>query len=402
MTPHYPMNWKTSLLDDVCVRGSGHTPSKKHPEYWDGGIKWVSLADCDSLDRVFIADTKKNISERGLQNSSARMHAKGTVVLSRDAGVGKSAILADDMAVSQHFIAWECSSKGIIDHKFLYQWLQHNKRRFEIVACGSTIPTIGVPYFSCLEISYPPIEQQRAISELLTELDCICLATEQLIRVKQRRLQALAQRLLTGKARLSGFATPWQTSKIGQLLKPVRRPVTWDDSAEYKLLSLRRRSGGAFHRETLLGSEILTKKMNVARAGDFLISKMQVVHGAMAMVPQEFDGFHVSDSYLAYTARSQEQLDMRFFDWLSRLPIMYRKAYISSYGVHIEKMTFNDGLFLGEKVTLPPTVEEQRAIVEVLEDADREIALHRAELDALKRQKRGLMQQLLTGKVRVP
>lgn len=285
-------------------------------------------------------------------------------------------------------------------HLFSYCYLSGV---FSAIASQTTsIAHLGVSRFAELKLPFPPVEEQHKITAILDCQNIEIACAKKLLATKERRRQALAQRLLTGKARLPGFTKPWQTSKIQQILKPVRRPVLWDDSAEYKLLSLRRRSGGAFHRETMLGSEILTKKMNVARAGDFLISKMQVVHGAMAMVPPEFDGFHVSDSYLAYTVRSQEQLDMRFFDWLSRMPIMYHKTYISSYGVHIEKMTFNDKLFLGEMITLPPTVDEQRAIVEVLEDTDREIALHRAELDALKRQKRGLMQQLLTGKVRVP
>ena len=101
-----PEEWEVELLDHVARRGSGHTPSKSHPEYWDGAIKWVSLQDSKKLDRLYIHDTAAKISASGIANSSATEHPAGTVVLSRDAGVGKSAITTDVMAVSQHFMAW--------------------------------------------------------------------------------------------------------------------------------------------------------------------------------------------------------------------------------------------------------------------------------------------------------
>jgi len=102
-----PADWDAVLLDSVSKRGSGHTPDKAHPEYWRH-YQVVSLQDTDRLDRVYIWDTAARITSAGIANSSATMHSRGTVVLSRDAGVGKSAIMKDDMAVSQHFMAWKC------------------------------------------------------------------------------------------------------------------------------------------------------------------------------------------------------------------------------------------------------------------------------------------------------
>jgi type I restriction enzyme S subunit len=92
---------------------------------------------------------------------------------------------------------------------------------------------------------------------------------------------------------------------------------------------------------------------------------------------------------------------MEYFDWLSRSRDMYHRAYRSSYGVHIEKMTFNLDLFLTEKISFPSNIAEQRKIATVLSAADREIDQLIQKLDAYKQQKKGLMQQLLTGKKRV-
>jgi len=130
-----PVEWDVELLDVLCQRGSGHTPSKSHPEYYNGGIKWVSLADTNKLDDLYIRETEYQISKEGIKNSSAVLHPAGTVLISRDAAVGKSAIMYEPMAVSQHFIVWRCGER--LNNYYLYYWLQNDKRTFEAIAFGT-------------------------------------------------------------------------------------------------------------------------------------------------------------------------------------------------------------------------------------------------------------------------
>ncbi|PTB98081.1 restriction endonuclease subunit S, partial [Marinobacter sp. Z-F4-2] len=150
--------WRKCKLEEMAKRGSGHTPNKKYPSYYNGGIKWVSLADSDKLDNGYIFKTKHEISEEGLKNSSAVLHSPGTVILSRDAGVGKSGVLHSPMAVSQHFIAW-CCEKSKLSNWFLYYFLQKMKPTFESIAVGNTIKTIGLSYFKDMMIVVPAIEE---------------------------------------------------------------------------------------------------------------------------------------------------------------------------------------------------------------------------------------------------
>lgn len=164
-----PKEWEALLLDNVAQRGSGHTPSKSVASYWNGGIKWVSLADSHRLDQVFISETDKEISEAGLANSSAVLHPENTVILSRDAGIGKSAILASEMAVSQHFMAWRCGAR--VNHLFLYYVLQGAKPKFEAIAMGSTIKTIGLSFFKKYLIALPPRPEQDRAAEILLETE---------------------------------------------------------------------------------------------------------------------------------------------------------------------------------------------------------------------------------------
>jgi len=390
-----PAGWKYDLLDNFATRCSGHTPSKSFPEYWDGGIKWISLSDSYRLDQGYVYETDKEISEAGIANSSAELHPVETVVLSRDAGIGKSGVMAVPMAVSQHFIAWKCDNTEKLNSWFLYNWLQLNKAEFERQAVGSTIKTIGLPYFKKLKIAVPPYPEQKKIAQILSTWDKAITTTEQLLANSQQQKKALMQQLLTGKKRLLDkngvrFSGEWKAQRIGSLLKEVKRPVQWDDDSEYHLLSVKRRSEGVVLREILKGSDILTKKMNTALAGDFLISKMQVVHGATGLVTEEFN-----------KSKDDEKIDIAFFSWFSKQKIMYHKAFLCSYGVHIEKMTFNFNMFIKEKVVIPASLEEQKKISTILSTAEQEISALQKKLSALKQEKKALMQQLLTGKRRV-
>ena len=197
-----PKEWQYGLLDKLALRGSGHTPNKNFPEYWNGGIKWVSLADSHRLDQLYITDTELQISHKGIQNSSAVLHPPGIVVLSRDAGVGKSAITTEPMAVSQHFLCWKCDQK--MDNHFLYYWLQFNKRTFENIAMGSTILTIGLPYFKKMKIACPAdLDEQQNIAAKMKASDAsIFSLQDELSKLKQQKL-GLMHDLLTGKVSAS-------------------------------------------------------------------------------------------------------------------------------------------------------------------------------------------------------
>jgi type I restriction enzyme S subunit len=127
---------------------------------------------------------------------------------------------------------------------------------------------------------------------------------------------------------------------------------------------------------------------------------MQIVHGASGLTTDDFNGMKISGSYIALVSRDEDVFDINFLNWYSKLPEFYHQCYISRYGVHIEKMTFDFKLFLKEKITIPE-LDEQRAIINVLESSQKEIELLKKKKEMLQTQKKGLMQQLLTGKKRI-
>jgi type I restriction enzyme S subunit len=99
--------------------------------------------------------------------------------------VGKSAIMAIPMAVSQHFIVWNCNRR-LLSNWFLYHYLQKMKPRFEEIATGNTIKTIGLKYFKDLRLAVPQLLEQRRIAE------CLCFLVNQ-ITMQVAKIKALKQ-----------------------------------------------------------------------------------------------------------------------------------------------------------------------------------------------------------------
>lgn len=186
--------WNERSLEDLAKRGSGHTPNKKVSSYYNGGVKWVSLADSNALDNGYIYNTKIEISEEGINNSSAVLHSAGTVILSRDAGVGKSAVLFYPMAVSQHFMAWKCHESKL-SNWFLYYILQKMKPIFEVIAVGNTIKTIGLPYFKEMKILVPSLAEQQKIADCLSSLDALITAEAEKLDALKTHKKGLMQQL---------------------------------------------------------------------------------------------------------------------------------------------------------------------------------------------------------------
>lgn len=154
----------------------------------------MSLADSARLDNGLISEAAIEISEKGIKNSSAVLHPAGSVILSRDAGVGKSAIISTPMAVSQHFISWTCKPAKL-SNWFLYYHLQLIKPLFESIATGSTIKTIGLPFFKAMRVTVPRLAEQQRIAACLSSLDQVLASQLRKIEGLKAHKHGLLQQL---------------------------------------------------------------------------------------------------------------------------------------------------------------------------------------------------------------
>lgn len=164
--PTIPTGWASAQLKYVARQGTGHTPSRKHPEWWvDCTIPWITTGDVhrfrdDRLEVLF--ETEEKISRLGVANSSAVIHPKGTVVLSRTASVGFSVIMGAAMATSQDFATWTCGPR-VISEFVLYCLRAMRRDLLERLAQGSTHQTIYMPDIQRIRIPVPPLPDQRQV-----------------------------------------------------------------------------------------------------------------------------------------------------------------------------------------------------------------------------------------------
>ncbi|HVI42989.1 MAG TPA: restriction endonuclease subunit S [Anaerovoracaceae bacterium] len=397
-----PQDWKYEYLDKISIRGSGHTPNKKENSYWNGNIKWVSLSDSSKLDQGLIFETDKEISDEGIFNSSAVLHPAGTVILTRDAGVGKSAILAHPMAVSQHFMAWRCDSEKL-NHWFLYYWLQLMKPEFERQAVGSTIKTIGLPYFKKLKIATPPITDQIRIAELLSTWDrAISLSERALINSKYNK-KGLEQQLLTGKRRMPGFKQSWKEVKLEEIFSRV---TTKNNKTSKNVVTISAQYG-------LIKQDEFFKKTIASETLDdyFLLTKGQFAYnksyssgypmGAIKRLNRYEDGV-VTTLYICFEAKNENLCCPSFFEHYFEAGLLnsgLRKIANEGGRAH-GLLNVKPDDFFGLAVRIP-CVEEQKKIAQILSIAELEIETFQQKLSCLKVERKALMHQLFTGKIRV-
>ncbi|WP_081746790.1 restriction endonuclease subunit S [Arthrobacter sp. H5] len=388
--------WADSKLDEVTLRGSGHTPNQQHPDYWDGDIGWISLADSGRLDQGYISSSTRRITTRGMEKSSAVLHPAGTVIMSRDAGVGKSAVLREAMAVSQHFIAWDCRAMGVLEPWYLYYWLQTHKGYFERMAVGSTIKTIGLPLFKRLTISHPPLPEQRKIAEILrTWDDAIERANTLVVRLRgQHRL--LLQGLIARHAHGSHVA-------LGDLVEPVKAK---NAVGETNVLTSSAREGLVSQTE-YFNKSVAGKNLAgyyLLHRGDFAYNRSSSAghpFGAIRRLDR-YDRGVISTLYLCFRLQENSPMSGTFLQNIFNSELLDRQlSPICHEGARSHGLLNIAQADFFELVVPVPSREAQEIANRALAASSSEIRLVKRKAELLRTQKQGLMQKLLTGQVRV-
>lgn len=200
-----PAIWQSVKLGHFARMGSGHTPSRSHPEWWeDCTIPWITTGEVSQVRddrREVLTDTRECISEIGLANSAAELHPKDTVVLCRTASAGYSAVMGEDMATSQDFVTWTC---GPSLDPFYLLWCLRTMRSDLLgrLAMGSTHKTIYVPDLQALRIPLPPLSEQRQIVAAIrasnTAIDTVVDVIDHQAELLAERRQALITAAVTG------------------------------------------------------------------------------------------------------------------------------------------------------------------------------------------------------------
>jgi len=289
-------------------------------------------------------------------------------------------------------MAWTCGPK--LNNQFLYYWLQRTKPEFERIAIGNTIKTIGVPYFRALRVPQPPRTEQDAVAQVLGESDALIESLEHLLAKKRAIKQGAMQSLLTGAKRLPGFNKSWRTTPFGELARPRRDRVDPSDSATrsfcIELEHIQPATGRLLGASTTHAGASLK---SVFRPGDILFGKLRAYLRKYWLADRH--GYCSTEIWVL--APVAEAVTSQFLFQLVTMDD-FVEAASTAYGTHMPRSDWR--VVAGLQISLPPP-PEQAAIAEVLADLDADLDATTTKLDKARALKQGMMQELLTGRIRL-
>ena len=190
--------WKEVRLGEVAIIIGGGTPNTGISDYWNGNIPWFTPSEIGKNKYVNISE--KTISEKGLNDSSAKLLPKGTILFTSRATIGAKAILKTEATTNQGFQSLVVTDGN--NNEFIYYYLDIILNEIKQKASGSTFPEVSAESIRKIKVVIPNLEEQTAIASVLVDADKeIELANKKLARLQEEK-RGLMQVLLTGKKRI--------------------------------------------------------------------------------------------------------------------------------------------------------------------------------------------------------
>ena len=368
-----PQDWEVKRLEDIAQCFSGGTPKAGNNEYYGGNIPFIRSGE------IHQKYTALFLSELGLTESSAKMVQKGDLLMALyGANSGDSAVSQINGAINQAIL---CIRPHNVLVSFLCSFLELNKDLYIAKYLQGGQGNLSGEIVLNYKILVPPLAEQQKIAEVLGTWDKAIEKQTQLIKKLELRKKGLMQQLLTTKRRLPGFSDPWKEVRLGEISKIG----TGNKNNEDKVVN------GKY--------PFFVRSSNVERINSYSYD------GEAILIPGEgkIGGIiHYVNGKFDYHQRVYKISN--FSNCLGKYLYYYLMCFFGKQATNNSVKACVDSLrlstFTNMKI-LYPSFEEQTAIAEALTAADREIELAQQKFELLRQQKRGLMQQLLTGKKRV-
>lgn len=403
-----PDEWEIRHLDDFGNIVSGGTPSTAVSEYWNGVISWCTPTDITRTDGVTISETEKTITNEGLKNSAAVVLPIGSLLLCTRATIGDSKINATPMATNQGF-------KNIIPFKgtcvrYLYYLLQTKKREMLEKATASTFAEISKSALCEIALQTPQKKEQEKIAEVLSDIDDLIGDLKKLIIKKKNMQQGTMQLLVTGKKRLSGFSGDWKMTTLDKLCKLVTKQTGFDYSAEIKPSLVTAPQIGTvpfiqnkdfegfdtnYNTDFYIPYDVAEKYPKILLNEICLLISISGRIGNVAVFDNKQTAFAGGAVGIA------KLYDPEIAKWC----MLYLSGKEGQEQIFSnEKVGAQHNLTVADVRKLEiklPEKPEREAIISLLLDMDNEIKLLEEKLKKYKKMKQGMMEELLTGKVRL-
>lgn len=384
-------NWKKTEVGNIAKINRASLTEKTSSDY---EFFYIDIA---SVDNGKITFPTEKIQFKNAPSRARRIVQKDDVLMATVRPNLKSfahfSFEKENVIASTGFAVLSATEK--IDSNFLFHSIfsEYISKQISLLIAGSNYPAINSSEVENLILYLPPLPEQKKIAEILSTWDSAIETTEKLLTAKRHRKRALMQRLLTGKQRFPQFAgQAWIKLGAGEVFKNVS--VKGNENEQ--LLSATQ-DKGIIPRSMLEARVTMpsgdTNSFKLVEAGDFVIS-LRSFQGGL-----EYSYYRglVSPAYTVL--KPIKKINDEFYKFYFKSYDFIEHLATAVIGIRDGKqISYEDFCF----VKIPfPIYEEQTAISQILQIADKEIDLLKKQRDALKEQKRGLMQKLLTGKVRV-
>jgi len=427
-----PSEWEITRIGELIkckaivshLDGNHGAEYPRSHEFVESGVPYISANAI--LSGIIDFSKAKYLTHERSDRIRKGIAKDGDVLFAHNATVGPVAILETDkprVILSTTLTYYRCNEKIISSH-YLKAFLESDlfKRQYTPIMAQSTRNQVPITTQRTFFLVLPPIPEQRKIAEILNTWGEAITKTEQLIAALQERKKGLMQRLLTGEVRFPGFETTtsfsdwrmldsfpkdWDIAKLGGLCEKIQDGNYGPDyprSHEFVPEGIPFLTGKALTKSGINYSKIdfITeeKHLKITKAhikhDDVLFANRGSIGGA-AIVPKELDGGNIGPQ-VTLVRTKRERLHPEYLFYFFQSDIFNKQAYQVTAGSALAFF----GLATTSKFKIPiPSLPEQRKIAEILQTCDATINLQNQELNVLQQQKKGLMQLLLTGVVRV-
>ncbi len=388
-----PSNWQRVRLGDIAEIIGGGTPSTQITSFWNGSINWFTPTEIGITKYVY--KSQRTITPLGLKKSSAKLLPVGTILLTSRASIGDCAILKVVATTNQGFQSLIPSEK--INNEFLYYLILTLKNKLLKLASGSTFLEVSPNKIKNLLIPLPPLNEQIAIANVLSDVDRYLYNLDALILKKESVKKALSFELLSQRKRLKGFNQAWQRVRLGDTCEfgnGEAYETLIVENGDFKLISLNSIDIDGnlkntmkrvnFYDNSLKQDDIVMVLSDVAH-GDFL--------GLCAVIPSND---YVLNQRMGRLRLRNDCINILFL----RLYINANQKYFKMQGQGSSQLNLSKKAIEDFEIPLPP-LNEQIAIANILSALDHEIISLKNKKSQFDNIKKALNHDLMSAKIRV-
>ena len=372
------MKWPIVRLDAVGSIVTGGTPPTADRSNYGHEFMFVSPADLGAT--KYIRRSTKMLSPKGFARCR-RIPSGSTLFVCIGSTIGKIGLAGEDLATNQQINSIIPGNR--VDSEYLYYAAATLSRRVQNQAGEQAVPIVSKSRFAEFEIPLPALAEQRKIATALKNADDLVASLERLIAKKQAIKQGMMQELLSGKTRLPGCSQPWASRPLGELARIKTGSRNNQD----------KRANGRY--------PFFVRSAAVERIDSYSYDCEAILipgEGGIGSI------FHYIHGKFEVHQRVYKISDFAP-DVLGRFVYHYMRQYFGRHAMENSVKATVDSLRLPtfrNFVLQLPDVDEQGKIATVLDDADRELEVLHARLAKARSIKQGMMQELLTGRTRLP